>query len=435
MDADGDDDLLLCKLHTKCICREEQVNMIYNLLKNNVESFPNSLFVYGNIGVGKTHTVKTIFKELHITHAYVNCVEAYTPQLLYEKILSDFNCTDFTSCATMMDFIRVLKSHFDIEAGKNIEMPYILFDKAERLRRVDEHVFSAFLRIPELTGLNIGVIFITEIVLEKFFRTTGFYTPLTVHFSDYSKSDVISILELDCPDDYSKDFYSQYCKLVVDVFFQVCRDVKELQHLTLVNFSKYCEPVLRGELKENESTKLYQRMVPFLRKALQTVYLREVSDSQWENMGMSAKIDKVKVDLPYYAKYLLLAAYFASYNPANTDRRFFTKKSLGKLSKRTKTSLKAAKDPDKRFAGPKPFQMDRLMAIFYSIVPGGATSSGNILTQVSNLVSLNLLMKASQDGIIDAPKYKCVVTLDFVLEIGKQVDLDIGEYLYNYTGF
>ena len=170
--------------------------------------------------------------------------------------------------------------------------------------------------------------------------------------------------------------------------------------------------------------------MPYLKKALQTVYLREVSSAQWET---SAKVDKMKVDLPYYAKYLLLAGYFASYNPANTDRRFFTKKSLGRLTKRTKTTMKKAKDQDKKFLGPKPFQMDRLMAIFYSIVPGGATSSGNILTQLSTLVTLSLLMKVSSDDVIEAPKYKCVVALDLVVEIGKQVDLDVVQYLYNYT--
>lgn len=31
------------------------------------------------------------------------------------------------------------------------------------------------------------------------------------------------------------------------------------------------------------------------------------------------------MELPFYSKYLLIAAYLASYNPAKTDRRFFCK--------------------------------------------------------------------------------------------------------------
>jgi hypothetical protein len=38
--------------------------------------------------------------------------------------------------------------------------------------------------------------------------------------------------------------------------------------------------------------------------------------------GLSAH---AHVELPYYSKFLLIAAYLASYNPARTDRRFFLK--------------------------------------------------------------------------------------------------------------
>lgn len=38
--------------------------------------------------------------------------------------------------------------------------------------------------------------------------------------------------------------------------------------------------------------------------------------------GLSAH---THVELPYYSKFLLIAAYLASYNPARTDKRFFLK--------------------------------------------------------------------------------------------------------------
>lgn len=70
-------------------------------------------------------------------------------------------------------------------------------------------------------------------------------------------------------------------------------------------------------------------------------------------MGNDENKVKNQAELPYYSKYLLLAAYFASYNPATTDRRFFTKKSCGRMSKRAKQSAKAAKNLDKKFLGKK----------------------------------------------------------------------------------
>ena len=81
--------------------------------------------------------------------------------------------------------------------------------------------------------------------------------------------------------------------------------------------------------------------------------------------------------------------------------------------------------------GPKAFPIDRLMAIFYSIVEGGASSSALILSQISSLVSLNLLVKVSADDQIDCVKYKCVVPLDFMVTIAKQVDFQLLQYLYD----
>ena len=34
---------------------------------------------------------------------------------------------------------------------------------------------------------------------------------------------------------------------------------------------------------------------------------------------------RANMELPYYSKFLLIAAYLASYNPAKVDRRFFAK--------------------------------------------------------------------------------------------------------------
>lgn len=39
-------------------------------------------------------------------------------------------------------------------------------------------------------------------------------------------------------------------------------------------------------------------------------------------IGLSAH---THVELPYYSKFLLIAAYLASYNPVRTDKRFFLK--------------------------------------------------------------------------------------------------------------
>ena len=41
---------------------------------------------------------------------------------------------------------------------------------------------------------------------------------------------------------------------------------------------------------------------------------------------------RANMELPYYSKFLLIAAYLASYNPVKVDRRFFAKVSVNGFS-------------------------------------------------------------------------------------------------------
>jgi len=422
-------------LYEKCSRRQKQVNNILNAIGEREDFTCKSLFIYGNTACGKTFVVKNILETLQLAHSYINCIECFTTKLLFENILRSITPSENRKpCSTMMDFIRLIKQSEIIE--NNNETFYIVLDKADRIRQMDAHLLPAFLRLSELTSLNICVIFITDIIFEKFMTTTGVLNPLKIHFGDYIKDDLQFLMLADTPEEYSRDFYNEYCGIIISVFYMVCRDLNELRHLAIINFSKFVEPIQSGEITTTDMRKLWTKIVPHLKKALQTVYLREVSSEQWEKeeqRSLDADQIKAQVELPYYSKYLLLASYYASYNPATTDRRFFAKKSFGRMSKRMKHSTKSAKDIDKKFLGPKPFTFDRLMAIFYSIVEGGVSSSANILSQLSSLVTLNLLVRMSADDQIDSPKYKCIVPLDIMIAIGNQVDMDVHQYLHDYA--
>ncbi|XP_068200417.1 origin recognition complex subunit 5-like [Palaemon carinicauda] len=138
-----------------------------------------------------------------------------------------------------------------------------------------------------------------------------------------------------------------------------------------------------------------------------------------------------KVELPFYSKFLLIAAYLASYNPARTDRRFFVKHH-GKQRK-THHMIKAKEKSSSQLVGPKPFPLDRMMAIFYSIVEDKVTPTANIFSQISTLVTLKLVTQVGGDDQLDAPKYKCAVSLNFIRGIARTVGFDIIRYLYDFA--
>ena len=133
-------------------------------------------------------------------------------------------------CDNMTDFIRQLKLLLSSRELVN-ETFYIVLDKAERLRDIEANALPAFLRLQELSQLNICVILLSQIVWEKFQVGTGFYEPITIHFTDYSKVELLQIMAKDCPPSYPVEFYTAYCQLLMSVFYSVCRDLNELRHL------------------------------------------------------------------------------------------------------------------------------------------------------------------------------------------------------------
>lgn len=45
----------------------------------------------------------------------------------------------------------------------------------------------------------------------------------------------MEILCLDCPYEYSKEFYRNYLNLLLSIFYHACRNLSEIRHLVLGN--------------------------------------------------------------------------------------------------------------------------------------------------------------------------------------------------------
>lgn len=86
------------------------------------------------------------------------------------------------------------------------------------------------------------------------------------------------------------------------------------------------------------------------------------------------------LDLPYYAKYFLIAAFLASYNSPKDDKRLFVK-NHGKKKKRLVQDQKK-ENANKELLGPKIFTLDRLLAIFYAVMEEKTALNANLLAQV-----------------------------------------------------
>ncbi|XP_074481471.1 origin recognition complex subunit 5 [Sebastes fasciatus] len=419
-------------------CREMQAGMLLALLgQPHQYSYP-SIFIYGHRASGKSHVMQVLLKELELPHATVSCVECVSVALLFEQVLLSFFGCDAASLLprspSLSDFVRVYRQQRSQSPAKQTR--YVVMEKAELLRDTDANLLPALLRLQELVEDNVTVILLSEIVWDKFRPNTGCFEPLLLHFPDYSKGELQQILSQDKHPSYSAELYSSYVNILLGVFYSVCRDLRELRHLAALNFSKFCGPLAEGKVKETDTHKLWRNVEPHLKKAMQTVYLREVSSLQWDKMQQTEETGALRglsahthVELPYYSKFLLIAAYLASYNPARTDKRFFVKHH-GKIRKTN--FLKKNEKTSNHLLGPKPFPLDRLLAIFYSVVDSRVAPTASIFSQISSLVTLQLLTQVSHDDQLDAPKYKCAVSMDFICAISRTVNFEIVKYLYDF---
>ncbi|KAI9207559.1 origin recognition complex subunit 5 C-terminus-domain-containing protein [Polychytrium aggregatum] len=408
---------------------------------------PPPMILQGPSGAGKSHVIDHFFRRdsdsVGHTFAFLSCVERYTQRLLFESALNQITATvpsahngfaNYAKCDSIVEFVAQLK-----EIAAKSEKPFFLiFDSAERLRAMSPTLVPALLKLSEVTRCRISVIMITTLLWDQFLTDRTPQQPILIQFPNYTKGELFSIVKQDCPPGEESWFFGNFCSLIFDVFHEGCKDLNELRHLIALLFPKYLEPVQSGKVKKNETSKLYVRIQPTLKEALEKLYLREMSSAEWmqhvreqkETMTISTRTN---LELPYYTRFLLIASYLASYNPAKMDVRFFYKgvEERRKVTKRGKS--KTGGLMRQQLLGPKAFPIERMLAIFYSIIEDPIDSKIDIQTQISTLITLKLLRRVSSLDQLDDMKCKCNVTFEVIQQVAQAVRFDISKYLYDFV--
>jgi len=416
------------------LCRDKQIQLLELVLCQPGAKIPPLIFIHGLSGTGKTHTVKWLLQSRNVKHAVFHCVELYNTRLLFESIIDKLSGVN-SKCDNICDFISSLKKHL-----KSDEAYVILFEESERFRDTDIYLRQVFTRLAELTGLNISCVWESKLDWCRFLPNRDLPSPLIVHFPQYTRDEIGQLLVKSLPDDRSVQFRRNYINLLVPIFYFNTRCLPELQHVAQLNYSAYCAPLVAGECEEQDTKHLFRNIETQLQMCISTVNLREVESVQLKELMDKKEVDEkekemssVKIssrkhlELPYYSKFLLISSYLASYNPQRTDRRFFVKEH-GKQRKSAHSI--AAKDRyNSKLTGPKPFPLERLLAIFYNIVDSRINPTANIYTQITSLVRLQLVTAIGQDTL-EQPKYRCNVDLDFIKQISRTCQFDVQKYLY-----
>ena len=89
--------------------------------------------------------------------------------------------------------------------------------------------------------------------------------------------------------------------------------------------------------------------------------------------------------------------------------------------------------------GPRPFPLERLLAIFHSLVIEAGQAEGDvgepveIHSEISSLVRLNLLARISSSTAVwdlDQVKLRCLAGFGYVDSIARNISVDLSRYLF-----
>ncbi|KAI9305416.1 origin recognition complex subunit 5 C-terminus-domain-containing protein [Cunninghamella echinulata] len=475
--------------------RTKQINTLLSLMGNPNDTPVPSIFIYGHASSGKTSVVKAVMeaKLSPKQYAYIHCVENYSPRMIFEKALNqwcdwtpsiDNQFTNICKAESIHQFVKIIqqgvtdpRTSTTIALGQK-ETIYLILDRAERIRDMHSSILPVLLRLSEVTQNNVCVILISTVVFEKFRMKGGSYEPIYIRFAGYTKEDALKILLLDfntiqrrvkCENnkddsaenytitELNDDFFFKYAELIYDIFNHNCKDINELRYFSALLLPLYIRPIQEGTIKMHETSKLLIQAQPYFAEATDKLYLREISSAEWtketqqlenvynENKRVGAFLShtratgKADFDLPYYTKFLLIACYLASYNPAKFDLRYFAKgreerkKKKGGGTKKGKVDSNAGGKMRQQLLGPKAFPMERMLAIFYSIIDEDLDDSIDIQLQITSLTTLRLLVRTTKMDILDGAKYKCNVGFEFIRTIAQSVRFELDKYLYDFN--
>eukprot|EP00056_Hartaetosiga_gracilis_P005292 m.83346 g.83346 ORF g.83346 m.83346 type:complete len:175 (-) comp12117_c1_seq1:1296-1820(-) len=143
--------------------RGKEVRALKRYMGSSQQKCYGNLFVYGTPSTGKSHVVEKVLKDSGGKYTVVNCMEMYSPRVLYEEVLNSVSgCFPsqenmfggYERCESMVKFVKHLSKIYD-EQLNNGDTLYIVLDHVERLRKFKVSDLAAILRLQELVCENV----------------------------------------------------------------------------------------------------------------------------------------------------------------------------------------------------------------------------------------------------------------------------------------
>ncbi|SMR59233.1 unnamed protein product [Zymoseptoria tritici ST99CH_1E4] len=450
-------DELLLSLIEQWPCREVQLRQLAALLSPSLPS-PSSLVLYGPHATGKSSITRSYLKSAHLTHAILRCRECVTARHLLERTvdavhqalqddgdetIGDYNgrCENVSALAVHLQRLLQRRDKF-----------ILVFDGIDMQREAPPTMLPALARIGE-TVPGLTIVFIIQHPAPRFLHQAG--VP-HVHFTPFSRNQSIHIVARTPLDifedppaaslDYDEEVHEEdkgwlwprFCAAVWDSLANnAARDLLAFRDACNKLWRPFVAPVVKGDF----GTRDFSRLLVAQRRLFQDETL--LMDSIVLSSDSTSNLAKSKThDLPYYAKWLLVAAYLASFNPARLDALYFMKSTERKRRKKGGgTARSGGGRPGKIRKIPRhllaasAFTLDRHLAILHAILPHDLRTTIDIYKQIATLSGLRLLVKAGGigggDPLEPGGKWRVgpMVTWEHVQSLARSLDFNLLDYV------
>ena len=415
------------RLREQFIGREKQIGQLELCYGTHV--IPPCVVVYGQKDTGKTTIVRNLLqncKEVRI--GWIECSTCVSVGILYKRIINklleannikDLDCKK--TVGKLKDNVQSLKNVLsgvlDIirsqEEGVSCAQ-VIVFDDSQCLREMGD-AMQSLLSLPSMISDRLSFIFIEQ---SPMIRYQGNTMPLQILFPPYNPTQLLAIIQKRAKDVMKKDckFPSRYLPLIFHTLGSgTGRSISEIE-----NIIRFQSKMLREAPQDTFDE--------FYRTNKQTL----ISDDALLSQLTLCPTKSVDFELPTESKYLLFAAYLASYNSAKNDSKYFVKHTGITKTKAVNRISQAHMSKMTRMVGPQPFALERMIAIFNTIAELRFTTNVGLFRQIATLASLNFITKVGSQsrGLLQGGgKWKVNASLDFVTSLSKDCNFQLDNYL------
>lgn len=419
---------------------------------------PTSLVLYGPQATGKSGIVRAYLESSGLRHAIIRCRECVTGRHLlertvgavYEAMREEGDDHEVGSYPGRCENISALAVHLQKLLASRDKF-LLIFDGIDKQREAPPTLLAALARLGE-TIPRLSVVFIVRHPAPRFLSQAG--VP-HVYFAPYTRNQSIHIVarrpldifpeppgnDLDYDEEVHQEdkawLWPRFCAAVWDSLAQnAARDLAAFQDACHKLWGPFITPVVKGDF----GTRDFSRLLVAQRRLFQDEGL--LLDSIVSNPDAHTSMTKTKTqELPYYAKWLLVAAYLASFNPARLDALYFMKSTERKRRKKGGGTARSGGRPSKIRKVPRhllaasAFTLDRHLAILLAILPHDLRTTIDMYKQIATLSSLRLLVKAGGIGGGDAlepgGKWRVgpMVTWEYVQSLARSLDFNLVDYV------